>query len=42
MTAPKKSVITPKDWLLLSLFFLLVVLEMAYVLNQFAAGAMSL
>jgi hypothetical protein len=42
MAHPKKSVITAKDWLYLSLFFLLVVLEMVYVLNQFALGAMSL
>jgi hypothetical protein len=38
MAHPKQA-ITRKDWLLLSLFFLLVIAEVTYLLNQLPKGA---
>lgn len=42
MAHPKKSVITPKDWLLLSVLLLWVILLTVFALNRYAQGAMSL
>lgn len=38
MAHPKQA-ITAKDWLLLSLFFLLVIAEVVYILSQLPKGA---
>jgi hypothetical protein len=37
MAHPKQA-ITAKDWLLLSLFFLLVIAEVTYILGQLQKG----